>query len=82
MAVDTRQKRFSMMNFSTVPTIPLFEADGTVDLDDQVHMLNLYSGLALGLPPSGIIYTDTVYMMQSSAANVYILSNETSTVTE
>ena len=47
MAVDTRQKRFSMMNFSWVPSLVLFEADGSVDADDRAHLLNLYSGIAL-----------------------------------
>ena len=47
MAVDTRQKRFSLLNFSWVPSVALFEADGAVDADDRAHLLNLYSGIAL-----------------------------------
>jgi len=43
MAIDTRQKRFSMMSFgSPIHFMPLFEADGSVDLDDRLHLLNLY----------------------------------------
>jgi hypothetical protein len=55
MAIDTRQKRFSMLNFSWVPPVALFEADGSVDADDRAHLLNLYSGITLEnpTPPSG-----------------------------
>lgn len=53
MAIDTRHKRFAMMNFARAgPHIVLFEADGTVDADDKAHMLHLYSGIALA-DPSG-----------------------------
>ena len=52
MAVDTRQKRFSMMTVSSHSlrgvTVPLWEVDGAVDLDDRTHLLGLYSGIALG----------------------------------
>ena len=50
MAIDTRQKRFSMLNMSWVPCIALFEADGIVDADDRAHLLNLYSGISLDNP--------------------------------
>lgn len=46
MAVDTRQKRMSMINFSEGDQV-LFEADGAVDADDRSHLLGLYSGIAL-----------------------------------
>jgi len=47
MAVDTREKRFSMMNFSDgTGTQTLFEVDGTVNLDDKQHLLDCYSGIA------------------------------------
>jgi len=51
MAVDTRQKRMSMLNFGDGTNIHvLFEADGTVDADDRAHLLDLYSGIALASP--------------------------------
>ncbi len=54
MAIDTRQKRFSMMSFPlNVPSPVLFEADGTVDADDRAHLLGLYSGIALASPGGG-----------------------------
>ena len=47
MAVDTREKRFSMMNFGDGSHIhATFEADGSVDLDDRQHLLDCYSGIA------------------------------------
>lgn len=49
MAVDTAEQRFSMMNFGDGATIHLLpEPDGSVDLDDRQHLLDLYSGIALG----------------------------------
>ena len=47
MAVDTREKRFSMMSFgSSVHFLPMFEADaGGVEQDDRQHLLNKYSGI-------------------------------------
>lgn len=48
MAVDTREKRFSMLNFGDGSHIhATFEADGTVNADDRAHLLDLYSGLSL-----------------------------------
>jgi len=47
MAVDTAQKRFSMLNAGWLPPVILFEPDGTVDADDRAHLLNIYGGNAL-----------------------------------
>ena len=55
MAVDTREKRFSMLNFGDGTHIQAtFEADGSVDLDDRQHLLDCYSGIAFAgaAPPS------------------------------
>lgn len=47
MAIDTREKRFSMLNFGDGAHIhATFEADGTVDGDDKQHLLDCYSGIA------------------------------------
>jgi hypothetical protein len=47
MAIDTREKRFSMLNFGNGTHIhATFEADGAVDLDDRQHLLDCYSGIA------------------------------------
>lgn len=56
MAIDTAEKRFSMLNFGDGSTIHLlFEADSTVDLDDRQHLLDCYSGIAFSgaAPPTG-----------------------------
>lgn len=53
MAVDTKQKRFSMMSMGEGSECTLFEADGTVDLDDKQHLLGCYSGIAFGAPAGG-----------------------------
>lgn len=51
MAVDTAEKRFSMLNFGDGTNIHLlFETDGSVDLDDRQHLLDCYSGIGFGAP--------------------------------
>lgn len=53
MAIDTREKRFSMLNFGDGTHVhATFEADGTVDLDDRQHLLDCYSGIAFGGAPA------------------------------
>jgi len=46
MAVDTAEKRYSMLNFG----LPFFRAlpqvDGGIEADDRLHLLGLYSGIA------------------------------------
>ena len=49
MAVDSREKRFSFLNFGEGAHLhATFEADGTVDSDDRQHLLDCYSGIAFG----------------------------------
>jgi hypothetical protein len=50
MAIDTAQKRFSMLNmFSAGPGVHLlFQPDSSVDLDDRQSLLDCYSGIAFG----------------------------------
>lgn len=44
MAIDTREKRFSMLNFGDGTNLhALFEADGDVDQGDRLHHLDLYA---------------------------------------
>ncbi len=51
MAVDTKDKRFSMINFgSGVDDHILFDPDGTIDSPDKQHMLGCYSGIAFDPP--------------------------------
>lgn len=60
MAIDTRQKRFSMVNaFNPVP-LALFESDGAVDADDRAHLLNLYSGISLADLPEAVTFSGPV----------------------
>ncbi len=66
MAVDTRQKRMSMLNFGDGTNLHvLWEPDGTVDADDRLHLLDLYSGIAA----SGIIYAVARGIFEYVAAN-------------
>lgn len=53
MAIDSREKRFSMLNFGDGTHIhATFEADGAVDLDDKQHLLDCYSGIAFSGAPA------------------------------
>lgn len=48
MAVDTREKRFSMLNFwDGTHILVTQEPDGNVDETDRATLLDLYSGIAL-----------------------------------
>jgi len=49
MAVDTAQKRFSMLTIDNFDEL-LFQADGAVDGDDRAHLVGLYSGIPLDAP--------------------------------
>ncbi len=60
MAVDTKNKRFSMLNFADGTSVygPMFDTDGasgSVSLDDRQHLLDLYGGIAFAAPAGGRI---------------------------
>ena len=60
MAIDTREKRFSMLNFGDGTHIhATFEADGAVNLDDRQHLLDCYSGIAFAAPGGVTIMSQT-----------------------
>ena len=46
MAVDSKEKRLSIINLGLPWWTTLPEADGAIDADDRLHLLNLYSGIA------------------------------------
>ncbi len=48
MAVDTKAKRFAMLNFSSGALLPV--SDGSIDAADRAHFLELYGGIALAEP--------------------------------
>lgn len=55
MAIDSVNKRFSMMNLGTQPIFPLFPPGGiSIDDGDKYHLLGLYSGIALSSTPAPI----------------------------
>ncbi len=65
MAIDTREKRFAMLNFADGLYIHAqFEADGAVDADDRAHLLDLYGGITLDDPtppvPGGAKYVPVI----------------------
>lgn len=55
MAVDTAERRFSVLNFGDGTTIHLLpEPDGAIDLDNRQHLLDCYSGIAFGAPVAAV----------------------------
>jgi hypothetical protein len=63
MAVDTRDKRFSMMGFSLPIPKVLANPDGTIDSADRYQMLYLYSGISLaGAPTETLLDYERGYM--------------------
>jgi len=56
MAVDTAEKRFSMINLGTDDNAMLFEVDSAVDLDDRQHLLGCYSGIAFASPGGEVMF--------------------------
>ena len=46
MAINTAQRRFSMLGFDGLDEL-VFQADGAVDADDRAMLLGLYSGITI-----------------------------------
>lgn len=62
MAVDSAEKRYSMIAFGDADQI-IFEVDAAVDLDDRQHLLGCYSGIAFSGAVSGLIMNYYHYML-------------------
>ena len=77
MAVDTAEKRFSMLNFGDGTNVHLlFQFDGAVDLDDRQHLLDCYSGVAFSAPLiviDGHVVLDRIYITPAVAASAVTL---------
>jgi len=60
MAIDTRSKRFSMLNMASgmdgCGIHTLFEADGAIDADDRASLLDLYNGIPLASPVAATVH--------------------------
>ncbi len=55
MAITTKTRRLSIINFGSMWPDTMPEPNSTIDVDDRLHFLDLYSGTAgvSGGPPSG-----------------------------
>lgn len=45
MAIDTKPRRFQMLNFGSISTDLLPDPDGTISAPDRQHLLDLYGGI-------------------------------------
>lgn len=66
MAVDTRDKRFSMINFLADVPWALPNPDGTIGTADRAILLNLYAGILPG----------EVVSVETPAARIYTVPAE------
>jgi len=57
MAVDTKPKRFSMLNFGG-ESLLMIDPSGSVATQDRLHFLDLYSGIAAGAPVAAATLSD------------------------
>ncbi len=55
MAITTKTRRLSIINFGSIWTDTMPDPDATIDVGDRLHFLYLYNGTAgvAGGPPSG-----------------------------
>lgn len=67
MAIDTRNKRFSMINFLADVPWALPNPDGAISAADRAMLLNLYVGISLG----------EVVSVETPAARIYTVPAET-----
>lgn len=78
MAVDTREKRFSMLNFGDGNHLyATFEADGAVDLDDRQHLLDCYSGIAFAAPTAVVEAITLTLELSETVTSTVQLSEKT-----
>lgn len=82
MAIDTKAKRFSMMNMGHPgATIILPAPDGTIDAGDRAHLLGLYSGITLAGIVSRICnYFSPILVSHNLTSPVLVTASYTSTV--
>lgn len=73
MAVDTAQKRLSMMDFGNPFPIGLFEPDGSIDLDDRTHLLGLYSGIVITaqIIIQSVVVASEIFLAGNVEAEIY-----------
>lgn len=73
MAVDTRDKRFSLIGFGSPTPRVLPIADGTFSAADRAMLLYLYHGLTLGAVAVPVTVAFTLYV-PNPAAQMFVPS--------
>lgn len=61
MAVDTRQKRHSLIGYGLAFRLTLPTSDGTLDVGDRQHLAGLYSGIEAASPPVVELYPASTF---------------------
>ena len=67
MAIDSRNKRFSMINFLADLPWALPNPDGTIGATDRAMLLNLYAGISLGEVVAVETPTCRIYVVPAEA---------------
>ena len=66
MAVDTRNKRFSLIGFGETKGSPIVypNPDGTVDNFDRAQFIYLYAGITLSGTPVAPVNPDDIFFLR------------------
>ncbi len=85
MAIDTKSKRFSMMNMGSPAVVqPMPDPDGTIDQGDRQHFLGLYSGIFAGLggvSPNKVTDTLTITRQVSGVGTITVARSASQQIT-
>lgn len=71
MAVDSRTKRLSMLNFSIGVLLP--DPSGTIDVGNRLTLLDLYRGIvpSAAVDRTPVVFVSQVFVAGATAAEVY-----------
>ena len=81
MAIDTAEKRFSMMGFAS-PMRKYIVPDGAVDADARATFLDLYSGIPLAESVNPWTVQDdetTTWSVQADSSTTWTVKTDSST---
>lgn len=76
MAVDTRDKRFSMLGLGMPPRLVLPNPNGSIDQGDRQQFAYSYRGIAFGAPSLAVILAIATYAELNTYTASYVSLND------
>ena len=73
MAVDTKNKRMSVIGLALPVPSMLPDSDGTIAIADRLHLLWLYSGIAAATPTAPIV--NRIFVVENES-RIFVVSSE------